>query len=109
MFGWFKCRKDTELYAKLDRMAKDENAHYRNLKGMIMASKEQFEAAFARVDTATSGIAKVIRDLIAKIQGGGMTAEEEAAILAKLDQSATALEGMAVDPTNPVPTEPPTV
>jgi hypothetical protein len=107
MFGWFKCPKDADLHAKLDALAENERFHYLTLRRLIMATKEEFEAGFARVDAATTGIANVIRELIAKIEAGGMTAEEEAAVLARLGQSADALEAMAVTPEDPVPVDPP--
>lgn len=74
-----------------------------------MATAEQFTAGFARLDAATTAVATLIRDLIAKQQAGGMTAAEEDAAQARLLAAADALEAMAASPTDPVPVPVPEV
>lgn len=76
---------------------------YQRLEKLIMTTSAEFTAGFARVDAATTAIAALIRDLIAKQQAGGMTADEEAAAQTKLLAVADALEAMAATPTDPVP------
>lgn len=79
------------------------------VKEIVMATAEQFTAGFARLDAATTAVATLIRDLIAKQQAGGMTAAEEDAAQARLLAAADALEAMAASPTDPVPVPVPEV
>ncbi len=72
-----------------------------------MASEAEFQAAFDRVNVATSAIAAILRDLRDKLKAGGLTAQQEDAELEKLGTVADALEAMAVEPANPVPIQPP--
>lgn len=72
-------------------------------QGKIMATLTEFETAFARVDSATTAIATLIRDLTAQLVTGGLDAAQEQAIFERLGGAATALEAMAVTPTDPVP------
>lgn len=75
-----------------------------------MATVSQFETAFTRIDTATSAAASVLTQIRAKIAeletNAGISASDEASVLAKLDGVATSLENMAKTPENPVPVEP---
>lgn len=72
----------------------------------IMATLEQFEQALNRIDTATTDIANDIRQLKDEIANGGLNADNEAAILSRLDATATALEAIGASVENPVPDEP---
>ncbi len=72
-----------------------------------MTTDAQWAAAFERLNTATSAIAALIQKLVDQLGQGGLTADQEAAALAKLGDAATALEAMAQTPTDPVPVEPP--
>lgn len=69
----------------------------------IMATQLEFDAALGALDAATNDIAADIAALKAQIAGGGLTAEQEADVLAKLDAAAAKLTGLAADPANPVP------
>lgn len=93
-----------ELKAMLDKLAESVS----QLKETIMVTAAQSDAAFERVNVATTAIAVLIRDLITKQQAGGMTAAEEEAGQTKLLGVADALEAMAVTPTDPVPVAVPT-
>ncbi len=74
---------------------------------IIMSTVAEFEAAFARIDTATNQIAAILRDIGTQI--GSMTAEQEDAARTRLEGVATALEALAASgPTNPVPVPVPT-
>jgi len=71
-----------------------------------MATLEQFEAALARIDTATTNIANQLTELRDQIAGAGLPAEQEATVLTRLTSLATQLESMAQTPENPTPEEP---
>lgn len=79
-----------------------------NKTSNIMATIEQFELALSRIDTATTNIADELRDLKDQIAGGGLSAELEASVLARLEAKATQLEEMSQTVENPVPEVPPT-
>lgn len=87
MFGWFKCRKDAELHAKLDKLARDEVSHYLNLKEIIMATQAEL-AQQLRDITAQNEKARV--EVLAKIQAledalaaaGNTSAEVDEAVAA---------------------------
>lgn len=68
-----------------------------------MASKDQFDALVSRLDAASNKLAATLQELRDKLAAGGMTAEEEAAAVATLDNSIKALEALGADPENPVP------
>jgi hypothetical protein len=75
----------------------------------IMATLEQFEAALARIDAATTDIAADIQSLKDQIAGAGLPAEVENSVLARLDTIAGQLEAIGGSVENPVPVpEPPT-
>jgi hypothetical protein len=95
---------DAELKVVLEKIT----SSILSLKEILMATAAEFTAGFARIDAATTAIATLIRDLIAKQQAGNMTADEEAAAQAKLLQVADSLEAMASTPTDPVPVPVPT-
>jgi hypothetical protein len=69
-------------------------------------ANEQTKALIGRIDTATNGIAERIRRL-KEVVKPGMTDAEVAEVNAGLEAEASRLEGIASDPDNPVPTEPP--
>lgn len=71
----------------------------------IMATQAEFGAVLTRIDTATNEVAADLQALRDQIAGAGMSAEDEAAILAGLDAAASRLEGIGRDPENPVPVE----
>ena len=75
----------------------------RQIEEARMATEEQFAAAFERLNTATTAVANLIRQLRDDLASGGLTPEQEADKLAKLGLAADALEAMAQNPTNPVP------
>lgn len=64
----------------------------------IMATLEQFNAAFARIDKATTAIGEQLKNI-----AGSMTTPEEKEAHDKLLALATTLEAMAKVPENPVP------
>lgn len=72
-----------------------------------MATQEGFETVLDRIDTATTEIATDLRDLREQVKGAGLSAELEESILARLEAHATRLEGIAADPEDPVPGDPP--
>jgi uncharacterized protein (UPF0335 family) len=76
------------------------------LKETIMATLQQFMDGFARVEAATTEIAADIKMLVDQLASGGLTTEQEEAVLAKLLTHAATLEGMAASVESPVP-EPP--
>lgn len=90
LFSFF----DPGLAAKLDRILANQR--------IIMSTLAEFEAGFARIDTATTAIADILRDIGGQI--GSMTKAEEDAAKARLEGVAVALEALASQgPTNPVP------
>jgi hypothetical protein len=68
-----------------------------------MATQADYDALIDRLNAATSKVAGVLRDLRDKLAAGGMTADEEAAELAKLGAVADSLDALGADPTNPIP------
>jgi hypothetical protein len=82
----------------------------KNQIGEIMANQQQFSEVLGRIDTATTAAATVLNDIRARIaqleSNAGISAEEEASVLSKLDTVAKSLEQMAKNPENPVPVEP---
>lgn len=86
-------------YKKLRKAIKD-------LKEILMATAADFAAGFARIDTATTAIADLLRQISTQV--GSMTKDEEEAAKAKLNSIADTLEAMAANPVNPVPVPVPT-
>ena len=68
-----------------------------------MASVEDFQAAFGRVNEATNGIATKLTELRDQLSNSGLSSEQEAEVLSQLDTLASQLTSMAQDPENPVP------
>lgn len=77
-------------------------AYLREIKGTVMATQQEFQAGFAKIDTATNALAARIEALVASLKSG-LTPAEEAAALAQLEALVPVLEGMANDPGTPVP------
>ena len=57
----------------------------------LMAKIEDFDAKFAAFDAAIADVAGDIAALKAKVEAGGLSAAEEADVLAKLDAKVAAL------------------
>jgi HAMP domain-containing protein len=68
-----------------------------------MATKQQFDDAMNLLNTATSAAGAKIVELRDKLAAGGLTPAEEQAVLDQIGEVATSLNGMAQDPSNPVP------
>ncbi len=63
-----------------------------------MATQAEFEAAFAELDAETTRIGAVIDDLVAKLNAGGLTAEQETAILAQVKAETDKLRALGANP-----------
>ena len=74
-----------------------------------MAKLEDFQRALADVDAETTRIGAKVQELLDKLAQGGLSAEEEAAVLAQLGAAAERLKLVAKDPENPVPPPDPNV
>jgi hypothetical protein len=64
---------------------------------------ERFETVLSEIDTATTEIAAELTALRDQLAAGGLTPEQEAEVLTKLEAAATRLKGIAADPEAPVP------
>lgn len=73
------------------------------LEAELMDMKVKFVETLQAIDAATTAIAEDLAELKAKIEGAGMTAADEAEVLAKLTEAADKLKAMAADPEVPVP------
>lgn len=60
-----------------------------------MASKAEFDALVARISTAAQALSAILTDLRNRLAAGGMSAEEEAAAVASLDNAIDALEALS--------------
>jgi ABC-type transporter Mla subunit MlaD len=69
----------------------------------IMALQQEFLDVLKRIDDATTAIGERIQKLLDQLAAGGLTSDEEAAVLAQAKAQAEKLEGIAADPNNPVP------
>jgi hypothetical protein len=72
----------------------------------IMASLNTFTELLTAVDAETTRIGAKIQTLIDQLAAGGLSAEEEATVLAGLGAAADKLKGIGVDPADPVPVDP---
>lgn len=68
-----------------------------------MAGKVDFDALMSSIDTETTRIGAKFEELLAKLAAGGMTADEEAAVLAEGNRLAAKLKEIGKDPAEPVP------
>ena len=93
---------ETELRAKLEKIAFDTNVGFADLRNLIMTTAVEFQAAFDKVGVATTAIAARIQALLNQPLSG-MTAAEETALKTQFDVLVDSLEAMAVTPANPVP------
>lgn len=71
-----------------------------------MAVTQAMRDLLARLDSATNQIAAKLDKLADQIEAGGMSAEDEAAAAAELHATATRLEALGADETDPIPAEP---
>lgn len=94
--------------AELHALHTQSNTHQHQLKEILMGMKEDFAQGLKDVEEATTAIGARIDKYIADQAAGGMTAEDEAAQLARLQQDAAALKAMGKNPADPVPVPVPT-
>lgn len=94
------------MFSFLFRGLDDKLSLLIQLSRQIMATVSEFQAAFERVDAATTKIAETLRTISGQI--GSMTADEEEAARVRLSGVADALEALAAQgPANPVPVDAP--
>jgi Asp-tRNA(Asn)/Glu-tRNA(Gln) amidotransferase B subunit len=107
MFGFkFRCRCDTdELQAKLDQIA----ASIHNLKGAIMATKDEVLAdltaiatTVSKIGTETSASLAKIAELEALIAAGGVS-QDIADKVAEIKTSLKAVDDLVTDAPTPTP------
>jgi len=60
-------------------------------------AKTDYDALFDTIDAETTRIGTEFEEILAKLAAGGMTAEEEAAVLARGQAAATRLKGINKD------------
>ena len=72
------------------------------LGGLIMAQFEDVKALIAAINEATNVLAAKLQALIDQINAGGMTAGQEAEIVADLESVKSALQALGADPESPV-------
>lgn len=71
-------------------------------------AKADYDKLFDEIDAETTRLGTEIEEVLAKLAAGGMTAEEEAAILARGNAAAARLKGLKiVDGAVTPPEEPP--
>lgn len=92
------------LFGSLVTYVLNKKSQYRDITlklNTIMASQEQFDTVLERIDAATTAIAQELTDLKGQIQGQGLPADKEDAVLTKLGTIADKLEafGKKDDPT----------
>lgn len=68
-----------------------------------MASIKDFNALLSAINTETDAIAAKIDGLVAQLQSGNLTADEEAAVLGDLGKVSDRLKTIGADSTNPIP------
>ena len=83
--------------------------HIQQKMETMMATLQNFKDLLAAVDAETNRIAAKIQALVDQLSAGGMSDAEEAEALAGLSAVADRLKTIGADPSNPVPTEPPTI
>lgn len=75
----------------------------KQLEKFIMATKQSFDDLRTAMDDETNALAAKIDALTAKIAAGGMSAEEEAAVLADFTAISERLKTLGADPAEPIP------
>lgn len=75
----------------------------RKQKQMADETKSQFETVIKKIDDATTEVANDLRDIRERLKEVGLSAADEAAILAKLQSAADRLTAIGADPADPVP------
>lgn len=71
-------------------------------------ARMNYDALVAAIDVETTRIAGVLQALKDQLAEGGMSATEEAEVLASLQAQVDRLKGIGVDPAEPIPlVEPP--
>jgi hypothetical protein len=75
----------------------------------IMALADDLKAGIAKLDAETTQIATVISALVAKLQAGGLSPQDQADIFAALGAVSDRLTSLGVDPTAPVPAPTPAI
>lgn len=68
-----------------------------------MSDIKEFTEALAKVNVETTRIGVLIKELVDKLAGGGLSAEQEAEVLVALRGAGTKLEGIGADVVNPAP------
>jgi hypothetical protein len=68
-----------------------------------MATEQEMDALIERLNAATNKLAATLKDLRDQLAAGGLTQEQEAAAVAKLDSAIASLEAMGADPQQPIP------
>lgn len=68
-----------------------------------MAKADDFKNLVTEIDAETTRIATRIDELVAKLQAGGMTEEEEAEVLNSLTATSNRLKSIGHDPNAPIP------
>ena len=93
--------RPSEVLKKLGELATVVQQLQRGLSKM--ATKDDYAAMVAGFNVATNKISERIAAIEAKIAAGGMTAEEEQAVLAEFASVRAALDVLGADPNNPIP------
>lgn len=65
--------------------------------------KSQFDEILAAIDAESTRIGAKFTELFTRLQNGGMSPEEEAAVFAEAQRLSTKLAGLGHDPVDPVP------
>lgn len=81
-----------------------ETIHLLNKILRTMITKADFDAAIAQINDATNNIADDITRLTAQLGSGGLTADEQQAVLDQLNSTAARLKEIAA--VTPEPTQP---
>ena len=82
------------------------NGKVTNMENNIMAELSSFATVIASIDAETTRIGTKIDTLVTQLANKGLTAEEEASVLAQLSTAANRLKTIGADPENPVPVDP---
>lgn len=80
-----------------------------SLEEYVMSTLADFEDVLGKLDAETTRIADKVAELVAKIQAGGLTLDEETQVKTALDAELAKLKAIGADPQNPVPVDQPPV